>query len=293
MKTLFVVAPTVHTGTREKLRGALRERFGAAGLAYEWVDIRPGCAVAEVVAGRMREGFGRAVAAGGDGTVSAVAHALAGGTVPLGIVPAGTGNLVARELGIPLDVEAAVGVLADSRSTRRLDAMRIAGSTYLLNAGVGINAEVIRRTSRRGKNLFGLSAYVATAVWKVLQARPQRLEITVDGEEHVYEATDVLVSNCGALARGLHPHCPDIRPDDGQLDVYVICMKTPFDYPWYYLLKSLRLREADRTIYGFTARRQVVVRCGVPLTVQADGDVIGTTPVAIDLLPSALTVIVP
>ncbi len=293
MKALVIVAPTIHTGTREKLRAVLRDRFGASGLTYEWVDIQPGCPVAELVAGRLREGFDCAVAAGGDGTVSAVAHALVGGPVPLGIVPAGTGNLVARELGLPLDVEAAVGVLAGPRNTRRLDAMRMGGNTYLLNAGVGINAEVIRRTSRLGKSLFGLSAYVGTAVWKVLQARPRRMEITVDGERHVYEATDVLISNCGALARGLHPHGPDIRPDDGQLDVCVICMKTPLEYPWYYLLKSLRLRPSNRVIYGFAARRRVTVHCGVPLTVQADGDIIGTTPLAIDVLPRALTVIVP
>jgi len=293
MKALVIVAPTIHTGTREKLRAALHDRFGAAGFAYEWVDIQPGCLVAELVGERLREGFDCAVAAGGDGTVSAVAHALVGGTVPLGIVPAGTGNLVARELGIPLDTEAAVGVLACSRNTRRLDVMRMGGDTYLLNTGVGINAEVVRRTSRLGKNLFGLFAYVGTAVWKVLQARPRRMEITVDGARHVYEATDVLISNCGALAKGLHPHSPDIRPDDGQLDVCVICMKTPLEYPWYYLLKSLRLRHANRIIYGFAAKQRVTVRCNVPLTVQADGDIIGTTPVTIDVLPRALNVIVP
>ena len=293
MKALVMVAPTVHEGTRDKVRAALRDRFAAAGFAHEWAETPAADAVPEFVRGRLRGGADCVVAVGGDGTVSAVAHALVDGPVPLGIVPAGTGNLVARELGIPLDVEAAVGVLAGSRNTRKLDAMRVGGHTYLLNAGVGINAEVIRRTSRLGKSLFGLSAYVGTAVWKVLQARPQRLEVTVDGATRVYEATDVLISNFGALARGLHPNGPDIRVDDGLINVCIICMKMPLEYPWYYVLKSLRLKHADRIIHEFEAKQSVTLRSDVPLAVQADGDMIGTTPVTIDVLPRALTVIVP
>ena len=104
--------------------------------------------------------------------------------------------------------------------------MLINGFTYLLNAGVGINAEVIDRTSRLGKSLFGRTAYVGTAVWKVLQAKPQHLAISIDGEEaRTYDATDVLISNCGMLVRVLHPNCPDVRADDGQVDVCFICMK--------------------------------------------------------------------
>jgi diacylglycerol kinase family enzyme len=111
-------------------------------------------------------------------------------------------------------VEGAVALLAGRPAPRRIDAMRIEGRTYLLNAGVGVNAEVIDRTSRLGKSLFGRSAYVGTAVWKVLQAKPQRLEITVDEETRVYAATDVWISNCGILARALNPNGPDIRADD-------------------------------------------------------------------------------
>ena len=289
MKTLVIVAPTVNALTREELRRC----FEATGLAVEVVETRTGDAVSERVAERLREGFGCVVAVGGDGTVSAVAHALAGGDVPLGIVPAGTGNLVARELGIPLAVDAAVALIKGPCQTRRIDAMRIGGRTYLLNAGVGINAEVIDQTSRLGKSLFGRSAYFGTAVWKVLQAKPQRMEVTIDGETRTYQATDIAISNCGILAKALNPNGPDIRADDGKIDVCILCMKTPLEYPWYYFLRHIAPKRVNKIIHEIEAKTCVTVRSHVPLSVQADGDIVGTTPVTVEVLPSALSVLVP
>jgi YegS/Rv2252/BmrU family lipid kinase len=289
MKTLVIVAPTVDALKREELRRC----FAATGLAFEVVETRAGDAISERVTERLCEGFACVVAVGGDGTVAAVAHALAGGEIPLGIVPAGTGNLVARELGIPLAVEAAVALIKGPSRLRRIDAMRIGGRIFLLNAGVGINAETIDQTSRLGKSLFGRSAYFGTAVWKVLQAKPQRLEITVDGETREYQATDVAISNCGILAKALNPNGPDIRADDGRIDVCILCMKTPLEYPWYYFLRRIAPKRVNKIIHELSAQKSVSVRSDGPISVQADGDIIGTTPTMVEVLPSALSVLVP
>lgn len=290
MKALVIVASTATALTRE----ALRRSLAASGMPSEVVETQTGDPVSELVKARLGGGFDRVVAVGGDGTVSAVAHALENGDVPLGIVPAGTGNLVARELGIPLSVEESVALIAGgSARRRRIDAMRIGGRTYLLNAGVGINAEVIDQTSRLGKSLFGRSAYVGTAVWKVLQAKPQRLEVTVDGETRVYHATDVAISNCGILAKALNPNGPDIRVDDGQIDICILCMKTPLEYPWYYFLKHIAPQRVNKIMHEIVARSRVTVRSDVPLVVQADGDIIGATPVEVEVEPLAVAVLVP
>jgi diacylglycerol kinase family enzyme len=289
MKTLVIVAPTVNALTLETVRRC----FAATSLAYEMVETRAGDPIAEIVRGRLGEGFRCVTAVGGDGTVAAVAHALAGGDVPLGIVPAGTGNMVARELGIPLAAEASVALLAGPSQVRRIDAMRINGRIFLLNAGVGINAETIDQTSRLGKSLFGRSAYFGTAVWKVLQAKQQRLEVTIDGETRTYHATDIAISNCGILAKALNPNGPDIRADDGQIDVCILCMKTPLEYPWYYVLRHIAPKRVNKIIHELAAKKNVIVRSRVPMMVQADGDIIGKTPVTVEVLPSALSVLVP
>jgi diacylglycerol kinase family enzyme len=288
-----LVAPTVSVGPRERLRAALARASDTRGIAVEVLDLPAADRLAEVIGELLARGAECVAAAGGDGTVAAVAQVLAGGGVPLGIVPLGTGNLVARELGIPLEAERAAELLAGPSTRRRLDVMRINGRIHLLNAGVGINAEVIDRTSRLGKNLFGVSAYVGTAVWKVMQARPQRMEIVIDGVAAVYDATDVLISNCGILARGLYPNGPDIRADDGRLDVCVVCMKRPLEYPWSYVMRLLRPRNVNRVLHERAAACAVTVRSARPLAVQADGDIIGVTPVTVEILPHALSVIVP
>jgi len=289
MKALVVTAATVGPLVLE----SVRRSFAEAEIPFDLLETQPGDPVSDRVRERLREDYTVAVAVGGDGTVASVAHALIGSGAKLAIVPAGTGNLVARELGIPLDIGKAVALLAGSCRPRRVDAMRIGGRTFLLNAGVGINAEVIDRTSRLGKALFGRSAYVGTAVWKVLQAKPQRLEITVDDETRVYQATDVAISNCGVLAKALNPNGPDIRVDDGQIDVCVLCMKTPLEYPWYYLLKWIAPKRVNTIMHEYVAQRRVVVKSDSPIAVQADGDIIGVTPVEVEVLPSALEVWVP
>ena len=293
MKTLVIVAPTVNADTRDTLRASLQSHLASSAGEHEICEILADEDIAEVTGRRLNGQFGCVVAVGGDGTVSAVAHALMGSEIPLGIVPAGTGNMVARELGIPLDIDAAVALIASTPKLRKIDAMQIGGRTYLLNAGVGINAEVIDRTSRLGKSLFGRSAYFGTAVWRVLQAKPQRLEVTIDGETRIYQATDVAISNCGILAKALNPNGPDIRADDGQIDVCILCMKSPLEYPWYYFLKYIAPKRVNKIMHEIPVKKSVTVRSGSPIRVQADGDIIGVTPVMIGVLPRALTVLVP
>jgi diacylglycerol kinase family enzyme len=288
MKTLFIVSPTVENAARETLRDALAPSQG------ELYDIQPEDVISEVVARRVNEeGIGRVAAVGGDGTVSAVAQGLRGTDIPLAVIPAGTGNLVARDRGIPEDIAKAAALIAGPHRLRQIDTLLINGHTYLLNAGVGVNAATADRTPRLGKNLFGRTAYVGTAVLEVLQAKPQRLEIEVDGEAGVYEATDVLISNCGGLARVIHPNGPDIQMDDGQVDVCIVCMKHPLEYPLYYLGKTLFPDHETRIVHDLPARRTVTIRSETPVAVQADGDIIGTTPVTITVRPNACSVIVP
>ena len=291
MDTLFIVAPTVAGETRAALQAAAQALLGGEGRTFAIREIDADESFDDAIRQSLALAPTRVVAVGGDGTLAAVAHALVNTDRPLGIVPAGTGNLVARELGIPLDTRAAVALVAGPHRLRRVDAMEINGRTYLLNAGVGVNAAVIDRTSRLGKSLFGRGAYVGTAVWRVLRSRPLRLDIEIDGEAQTYDATDVLISNCGALARALHPNGPDIRMDDGQIDVGIVCMKAPLEYPWFYFLRRLVPRHVNRIIHERAARCTVTIRSAEPLAVQADGDIIGTTPVTIAVYPRALNLI--
>jgi diacylglycerol kinase (ATP) len=291
VKALVILNPIAGNNESRVLYDALSRHFAEARIEYEVYETRSGDRLAEIVRQRVREGFDLVVVAGGDGTVSAAGDGLLGGPIPLGIIPAGTGNLVARELDIPDEVEAAVALIAGVRRTRKIDAMRIGRRAYLLNASIGISASVIGGTTRRSKSRFGRIAYIGTALLKVLSSRPRYLMIDVDGKKHPYRAVEVGIMNCGLLSRLIYPRGPEIRIDDGHLGIWILSMETIWDYIRY-LIGILAGRTLNREAHFIRAEKTVSIRSRIPLSVQADGDIIGTTPIDVEVLPGMLTVLV-
>ncbi len=215
-----------------------------------------------------------------------------GTTVPLGIIPTGTGNLIARELGIPTDVDDAVALITAPHRSRSIDAMRIGERVFILNVSVGVSASVIGGTTPKYKSRFGRVAYTWTVISKLFTLRPRRLTVAVDGTAHEYHAFEVAVMNCGILAKMLYPKGPEISIDDGRLDVLVLGIRTIRDYPRY-VLGVVSGRRPDIVSRFLTAERSVTIRSAQPVPVQADGDMIGSSPIEIELLRGAVSVLVP
>lgn len=290
MRILIVIAPTVLAIRREKIHAVVAAHRS---VSCDFCEVR-GRDDISLVAKRARDGYDRILAMGGDGTVGAVCQALEGTSIPMGILAAGTGNLVARELGIPLDLAEAfeLAIRPDANITR-IDAMRIKSRLFLLNVGVGVNAEAARQTTRTGKTLLGRSAYVFSAISRVICSKRYPMEIIADGKRTSVKVTDLLLSNCGGLARTLHPHPPVIRPDDGKLNLCIAQLRSPLEYPMYYLRRLFLPHATEPTVREMTISHQLVVESPVPLCVQADGDVIGETPITVDLQPGAVQILVP
>lgn len=289
MKALVVCSPPSTEAAGRAFRDELTRCLTAAGVECEVLDTRPDESLAEGVRRCVGGTWDVIVAAGGDGTVSAVGDGLFGSPVPLGIIPAGTGNMIARELGIPDGMEAAVSLIAGPHRARRIDAMRIGGRVYILNASVGISASVIGGTTRKSKSRFGSIAYFGTAILKMLSSRPRHLVVEVDGVAHPYRALDVTIMNCGLLGKLLHPGGPDIQIDDGHLGVWILNLKTVWDYPRYAIGVVTGWKKTPQAHF-VRAAHAVSIRSRGPLPVQADGDMIGSTPIEAEVLPGALTV---
>jgi diacylglycerol kinase (ATP) len=291
MKAFVILNPVAGKNAHESVREALSRHFPASGIQYEVHETIKADKPGEIVRARLREGFDIAVAAGGDGTVSDVIDGLVGTSKPLGIIPTGTGNLIARELGVPENVEEAVKVIAGAQCSRRIDAMRIGQRVFVLNVSIGVSASVIGDTTRENKKRFGRVAYIWATVLRMFTLKPRHLVVAVDGTAHGYRAVEVAIMNCGMLAKMLYPKGPEIRIDDGHLDVWILGLKTIHDYPRY-IRGIMRGRPVDLARF-ISAGKSITVRSDVPQPVQADGDIIGTTPVEIELLPGAVTVLVP
>ena len=292
MKAFVILNPAAGKKSHESVREALSRHFAATQIEYEVHETLKAEKPGEIVRARLRDGFDLVVAAGGDGTVSDVIDGLVGSPKPLGIIPTGTGNLIARELGIPDDINDAIEVIASAPRSRRIDAMRIGRRMFVLNASVGISAAVMGGTTRKSKNRFGRIAYIGTTVLKMFTLKPRYLVVAVDGKAHAYRAVEVAIMNCGMLAKMLYPKGPEICIDDGHLDVWILGLKTVRDYPRY-IRGIMAGRPVDLFARFINAEKSVTIRSSVPLPVQADGDIIGTTPVEIELLPGAVTVLVP
>ena len=160
------------------------------------------------------------LACGGDGTVTACAEGMTGSDVPLGILPMGTGNLLARNVGLPTHWSAALSV-ALTGVEQAIDSGVVNGRSFVVMAGLGLDARMLRDTSEPLKRRLGWAAY-AVSVLRHLRDRPVRVTLVADGGPPArMRASAVIVGNVGWLRGGL-PLMPDARPDDGFLHAVVL-----------------------------------------------------------------------
>ncbi len=246
-----------------------------------------------VVQHAVRSGADIIAAAGGDGTISLVSAGMINSPVPLLILPTGTGNLLAHEMGMPGDLHRALDLIHGGSHTLQLDAMSINGRHGVLNMGVGFSSNLIKNTARKDKRKFGILAYFAAAVRALLGLQPYSFRLTVDGKKFVIRASEIFVANGGLLGIKLPFEDFKILPDDGRVDLFVIRARTLGDYLemlWYILRGKPR---SSRKMFYIQAAEEILIQCNKRLPAQADGEVIGETPVQIKVLPRAVPVLCP
>ena len=229
---------------------------------------------------------------GGDGTAVEVIGALAGTGIPVGVLPGGTGNLIARTLGIPVVLERAVKALAGG-DRAKIDLGELAdGRRFAFSAGVGIDARMIEGAPARLKRRLGVLAYVMSATRAVLRRQDFRVRATVDGVAHERLASAVMVVNFGAVLNDLITLGPGIRADDGMLDLCIFSPGTFTDsvaVMWRLLRRDFR---SDARVLYVPGRR-IRVETFPPRAAQADGEIIGMTPLDITVMPLAALLLVP
>lgn len=214
---------------------------------------------------------------GGDGTVREVCAELAGTGIPVGIIPAGTGNLLARNLDIPLYLRAAIDV-ALSGQDRAIDLVEVSGDAmedthFMVMAGMGLDAAIMEGVNEQIKAKVGWVAYILSGL-KAMMAPVVRMEISVDEEEFTsHRARTVVVGNVGFLQAGM-PLLPDAAIDDGLLDVVLLYPKRVVSWlPLAFRVLARRPR-TDETIERMRGRT-ITIRAASPTPRQLDGDPLG------------------
>jgi YegS/Rv2252/BmrU family lipid kinase len=215
---------------------------------------------------------------GGDGTVREVCAELAGTGIPVGIVPAGTGNLLGRNLDLPLYFRSAIDVALNGQD-RAIDMVKVSGdgleeTSFLVMAGMGFDAAIMEGVNEDIKNKVGWLAYVLSAL-KALMFPTMRLEVSVDdGPVTKHRARTVVVGNVGSLQGGM-VLLPDASIDDGQLDVVLLYPRRFLSWiPLFVRVLSRREEKAGESVARFTGKK-VVIRASADVPRQIDGDSIG------------------
>jgi diacylglycerol kinase family enzyme len=233
---------------------------------------------------------------GGDGTIRACADELAGTDVALGIVPSGTGNLVAANLGLPSDVASCVATAVTGQrrliDLGRVDLGSAGGGHFALMAGMGFDAAMMRATPPAWKRLFGWPAYIVGGLRRILD-RPMHVRIGLDGAPPVARvARMVLVANMGRMQGGVDLF-GDARPDDGLLDVAIVSPRSPL--AWLRLAVTVLVRRTPYRHQVETVRASTVdIQSRTVEPRQVDGDPIGSADrLTASIRPRALWVCVP
>lgn len=231
-------------------------------------------------------------AAGGDGTVSEVAAALSGRVATLALLPVGTGNDLARTLGIGASLPRALTAI-ESQAPRRVDMMRWtnrAGDGLGVNvAGSGFDAVVARRINEGYRYLRGTTAYVAAVLGSLRTFQPARLHLEIDGIAHETTAMLCAIANAKSYGGGMRV-APNAELDDGLLDVVVVegLSRTAFLRAFPRVFAGTHVSHPKVRVFR---GRNVFLRTESPLPVLNDGELIGETPVRFEVLPGVLKVL--
>lgn len=214
--------------------------------------------------------------AGGDGTVRVVAAVLAGTDVAMAIIPSGTGNLLARNLDIPLDVAGALD-LALTGEERRIDTVVLTvddgePDRFAVMAGTGLDAMIMDEVDDRLKKFIGPGAYFLAAA-KVVGRLPVPVRLTVDGKRYTRKAIICVIGNCGELTGDLEL-IPGARPDDGRLYLYVAFPSRLGHWVKAFIRLVTRRPQKDDHVQVWSGH-QVEIRLQNRDAYEMDGDVAG------------------
>lgn len=247
----------------------------------------------ELAARASRNGSSDVIVAGGDGTINEAIQGLAGTKARLAIIPRGTGNVLARELGLPLNEEEATVIAARGKSRRihlglAIDEMRNFRRHFALMAGIGLDASIVRRVQPSLKKRIGRGAFWVSGLSHLARWDPHPFTLEIDGRE--YTATFAAIGNAPRYGGDL-AITPGARLDQPEFEVCII--ETSSRLRYLHLL-SHAMREGmprNNPEVRFVKTNKVVARGNAH--VQIDGELIGGLPMRFEISPDSLEVIVP
>ena len=290
--------PKVHViinpaaGKNEPILNVLNDVFHPAGVTWDNSLTHKSGDAARQAAEAAAKGVDLVAAYGGDGTQMEVANGLLGTGVPQAILPGGTGNAMAHELKVPINLRQAAELIVSSPQRRAVDLARIGDQIFMLRAYCGLSAD--EAASREQKDKYGQLAYVQAALKFIREVPETHYRATVDGELIEGEALIVFILNAGSIGgvMGIEiPEIGDVSVSDGYLDLYAI---TKGVKPLRAISKYLLHRENDVNVGVYCWKgKEISIAAASEQDVWIDGEMGGKTPFTVTTIYQALEIVVP
>lgn len=298
MARVLVITNPVAARTTDAAKDRVVETLVRAGWSVDREATTTPHDAQRLAARAVADGVDAVAVFGGDGTTMQAAAALVGTDVALALIPGGTGNLLAGNLRIPGDPLAAVGAITHGHR-RHIDLGRVMladGAHYFgVACGAGVDARVMGETRAEDKRRWGMGAYFATTfrILTTLESTP--CTITVDGRRFEAPAVMLLILNCAEIIPRVIRVRPEIRFDDGLLDLLVVAADSPLQAVRGVIrvLANAVGSKRETRYLRYARGTEFSIEPAQPLPVQFDGDPVGVSPFSAKVLPGALTVMVP
>lgn len=285
-----VLVVNAHSRKGRKLFRRARMGLEAAGIRLTQAHaLKDPSRLDDVVRDAVRSGAPMVIVGGGDGSLSCAVDDLVGRDCVFAVLPLGTANSFARTIGLPLDLDGAIHVIASGRR-RRIDLAEINGDYFANCAAIGLSPLIGDSVPHGLKKHAGRLGYLVWAAWCLLRFRPFRLIVEDGAERHELRALEVRIAN-GRFHGGVEI-VEDSDVDSGEVVVQVVTGRVRRRLVWNWLATILRLPARHETTRDFRGRR-LRVSTVPPLPVSIDGEVLARTPAEVALARRAIDVVVP
>ena len=291
--TLISNPKTGHSAARRRPVQALAAQLESLGVKVDLrLTSRPGDAT-EIAARAARNGTSDVIVAGGDGTINEAIQGLAGTNARLAIIPRGTGNVLARELGLPLDDEQALKIAAQGKSRQIYLGLAIDETTnerrhFVLMAGIGLDASVVGRVQPKLKKRIGKAAFWISGLSHLADWNPRPFILEING--HKYTSTFAAIGKAAKYGGDL-AITPGARLDQPEFEICIIDTRSRLRY--LHLLSQAMRNGMPRNTSEVQFVKATAVKAHGDAHVQIDGELIGHLPMRFEIAPHSLEIIVP
>ena len=281
-------------GRREPVLSIINASMKEAGIKWEASITHQAGDAIHFAKAAAKEGIDALAVYGGDGTVAEAVGGLIGSELPLVILPGGSANVMATELGIPADLGEACAILSHGPiKTRTIDVGQFDKRYFIVGVSLGFEADVVEGADRKAKNKMGILAYLLSAVRASKITKKALYHLKIDGQEHEVEGLTCLVTNTGNLGFSSVSFDKHIDVGDGFLDVVVV-RKANLNLLRLAVVTLLKRERPDNLeLVKHWQGRDISVSASPKQTIQCDGELLEKLPLHIKVVPGAIRVVVP